>query len=66
MKFFVAVLGLVMIIEGMPYFAFPEKMKELLRQLQEVPPQYLRLIGFFSVLLGLFLCYLARRTSLFS
>ncbi len=66
MKFFVAVLGLVMIIEGLPYFAFPEKMKEFLQQMQEIPPQQLRWIGLASVLIGLLLCYLTQRTSLFS
>ncbi len=27
MEFFLCVIGMVMIVEGLPYFAFPEKMK---------------------------------------
>ncbi len=36
MKFFICVLGMVMIIEGLPYFAFPEKMKRWMLQIQEM------------------------------
>ena len=28
MKFFLCVIGMVMIVEGLPYFAFPAKMEE--------------------------------------
>jgi uncharacterized protein YjeT (DUF2065 family) len=66
MKLFITILGLVMVIEGIPYFTFPEKMKELLVRLEELPPETLRLIGFISMAFGLLLCYLAQRTSLFS
>ena len=30
MKFFLCVIGMVMIVEGLPWFAFPEKMKRML------------------------------------
>ncbi len=66
MKFFVSVIGLVMIIEGLPYFAFPEKMKLFLAQLQEMPPENLRWMGFFLMCIGLLLCYVAQRTGIFS
>ncbi len=65
MKIFIIAIGLVLVFEGLPYFAFPEKMKEILRQIQEMPTDSLRIIGFISMSIGLLLCYLAQRTSLF-
>ncbi|NPA95602.1 MAG: DUF2065 domain-containing protein [Thermodesulfobacteria bacterium] len=66
MKLFVTVIGLIMVVEGLPYFAFPEKMKAFLAQIQEMPPESLRWLGFFLMCTGLLLCYLARRTGIFS
>ncbi len=66
MKLFLTVIGTMMIIEGIPYFAFPERMKSILKQIQEMEPGALRLMGFIAMILGLFICYLAQRTSLFS
>ena len=66
MKLFVTVIGLIMVIEGLPYFAFPEKMKIFLQQIQEMPPESLRWMGFFLMCLGLLLCYLAQRTGIFT
>ncbi len=65
MKLLFTAVGLVLILEGIPYFAFPEKMKELLLQLQELPPETLRIIGFFSMALGLLICYVVQRTGIF-
>jgi len=66
MKLFVTVIGLVMIIEGLPYFAFPEKMQIFIKQIEEMPPDYLRWVGLVSTLIGLSICYLAQRTGIFS
>ncbi len=66
MKLFLTVVGLMMIFEGIPYFAFPEKMKAILQQIQEMEPGTLRIMGLFAMLVGLLLCYLAQRTGLFS
>lgn len=60
MKFFLCVLGLVMVIEGMPYFVSPPKMKQFLSQLLDIPDSSLRVMGLFIMLLGLFLVYLGR------
>ncbi len=65
MKLFVTVIGLIMVFEGLPYFAFPEKMKLFLTQLLEMPSESLRKLGFFLMIIGLFLCYIAQRTSIF-
>ena len=34
MEFFFCVIGMVLVIEGLPYFGFPEKMKELMTLLR--------------------------------
>ena len=36
MKFFLCVLGMVMVVEGLPYFAFPEKMKNWVQKILEI------------------------------
>lgn len=60
MKFFLCVLGLVMIVEGLPYFAFPDRMKAWVRQILELPEATLRRFGFVLMLAGLGLVYLGR------
>jgi len=61
MKFFICVIGMVMIIEGLPYFAFPEKMKSWFLKLLEVPVKNLRKFGFVIMLIGLGLVYIGKR-----
>ena len=58
MKFFLCVLGVVMIVEGLPYFAFPANMKEMMQKVIEIPDDGLRKIGFALMLGGLLLAYL--------
>ncbi len=60
MEFFLVVLGVVMIIEGLPYFAFPERMKEVMRAVIEMPDSSLRKIGFTLMAAGLVIAYLGR------
>ena len=66
MKLFVTLIGLLMVVEGLPYFAFPEKMQVLIRQIEKMNPDYLRLVGLISTLIGLVICYIAQRTDIFS
>ncbi len=61
MEFFLCVIGMVMIIEGVPYFAFPEKMKVWIKQVIEMSDSSLRWFGFWIMLIGLFLIYLGKR-----
>jgi len=49
MKLLLCLLGLVMVVEGFPYLAFPDKMKKWLMQIQQVPDNQLRVIGFFAM-----------------
>ena len=61
MQFFLCVLGMVMVVEGLPYFAFPEKMKFLIQQLLEMPESALRKFGFVLMLTGVALVYIGKR-----
>ena len=60
MDFFLCVIGMVMILEGLPYFAFPDRMKEWVSKIIEMPDNALRRLGTVLMLLGLFLVYLGR------
>ena len=60
MEFFLCVLGVVMIIEGLPYFAFPERMKDVMRAVIEMPDGTLRMIGFSLMAAGLLIAYIGR------
>jgi hypothetical protein len=61
MEYFLCVLGLVMIVEGLPYFAAPARMKDWIRRLAELPNPTLRFTGFILMMVGLGLVYLGRR-----
>ena len=65
MKLLVTLIGLVFVLESLPYAAFPEAMQGWLRQLLVLPPRVLRVFGFIGMGCGLLLCYLTQRTSLF-
>ena len=60
MKFFMCVLGMVMIIEGLPYFAFPEKMKAWMLQIQAMSDGTLRRLGLVLMGVGLALTYIGK------
>jgi uncharacterized protein YjeT (DUF2065 family) len=66
MKLFITVIGLIMILEGLPYFAFPEKMQAFMKQIEKMNPDHLRLVGLISILIGLLICYLVQKTYIFS
>ncbi len=61
MEFFLCVLGMVMIVEGLPYFAFPEKMKFWIQKVLDMPDRSLRKLGFVLMLIGLLLIYIGKR-----
>ena len=65
MKYFLSVLGMVMIVEGIPYFAFPNQIKNLITKISESPSRTLRVMGFFLIAFGLGVIYIAQRTQLF-
>ncbi|PKN34240.1 MAG: DUF2065 domain-containing protein [Deltaproteobacteria bacterium HGW-Deltaproteobacteria-19] len=61
MEFFLCVLGLVFIVEGLPYFAFPAQIKQYLVKLLEIPDRTLRILGLGAIVTGLLLVYFGRR-----
>jgi uncharacterized protein YjeT (DUF2065 family) len=50
----------LLIVEGLPYFAFPDKMKGWMTMIQEVPDRHLRIMGFVAMCSGLLMVYLFR------
>jgi uncharacterized protein YjeT (DUF2065 family) len=60
MDFLLVVIGVVMIVEGIPWFLAPGGYKRLLLQLLPMADNILRLIGLTFMLCGLLLVYLVR------
>ena len=60
MEFFLCVIGMVLIIEGLPYFAFPDKMKTWVSKIIISPSSALRKLGLVLMALGLGLVYIGR------
>jgi uncharacterized protein YjeT (DUF2065 family) len=61
MEFFLCVIGMVMIVEGLPYFIFPDKMKIWVRKIIVSPDSSLRRFGLVLMVVGLSLIYLGKR-----
>lgn len=61
MDFFLCVIGMVMIVEGFPYFTFPVKMKTWILKVAAMPEGSLRRLGLVLMLLGLGLVYMGKR-----
>lgn len=61
MKFFFSVIGMVMFIEGLPYFGFPKKMKQMLKMMIDLDDAQLRRFGFILMLSGLGVVYAAMK-----
>ncbi|OPY87956.1 MAG: hypothetical protein A4E71_00750 [Smithella sp. PtaU1.Bin162] len=61
MDYFLCVLGLVFVIEGLPYFLFPEKLKIYMLKIVDLPAAKLRFLGISAMIAGLILIYFGRR-----
>jgi uncharacterized protein YjeT (DUF2065 family) len=61
MDYFLCVLGLVLIVEGLPYFVFPEKMKDVLSRIPQLPAANLRMFGVIAIMAGILLVFIAKR-----
>ncbi len=61
MDFFLCVIGMVMIVEGLPYFAFPGKIKLWILQIAEMPDHYLQKFGFILMAAGLLMVYFGKQ-----
>jgi len=60
-EYFLCVFGMVMIVEGLPYFVVPSKIKVWVQKLAGLPDSSLRLMGFLLMVAGLGLVYLGRQ-----
>jgi uncharacterized protein len=60
MSDFLAALGLVFVIEGLIFAAFPEAAKKAMASVLETPDITLRVIGIGSAVVGLILVWLVR------
>jgi len=60
MGFILYIIGLIMIIEAIPWFLSPEKVKYWISQLIHTPDEILRGLGFGLMLFGLILAYIGK------
>jgi hypothetical protein len=60
MSDFLAALGLVFVIKGLVFAAFPEAAKRAVAAMVDTPDQGLRLVGLLSAVFGLVVLWLAR------
>lgn len=57
---FVTAIGLVLVLEGLSYAAFPKGMREAIAQVGQLPDKLLRRYGLIAAVLGLGIVYLER------
>jgi len=60
MKYLLCLIGLILVIEGLPYFVFPDRFKSYLIKITEMPASTLRIFGLAAITIGLVLVYLGR------
>ena len=60
MNDFLTAVGLLFVIEGMIYAAFPEGMQRMMRQALESTPSVLRIGGVVAMLFGFLVVWLVR------
>ena len=56
----IVVLGVVLIVEGMPWFLSPRGTKRMLSELSQLKDNALRLVGLAFMLVGLLLVFLVK------
>jgi uncharacterized protein len=59
-EYFLCVIGMVFVIEGLPYFGFPEKMKQMMLMMIQQDDRVLRMMGAVLMIMGLLIVYIAR------
>ncbi len=59
MDFLLTVIGVVLVLEGIPWFLSPHGVKRLLLQLAVMPDKWMRMMGLLCMLLGLLVVYIA-------
>jgi len=66
MKLLTLLIGLILVLEGLPYVAAPEGMRKWLKKLSEMSPTHLRSMGLVAMAIGLGICFVAQKTTLFN
>ena len=61
LKYFLSVIALVFILEGLPYFIAPSGFKKWLDLIKELPDSYIRVIGLTFMITGISILYIALR-----
>ena len=64
MKLLVTLIGLILVLEGLPYVASPEAMQRWLKQLLEMHPSQLRVMGIIAMTTGFVILFFARWSGL--
>ncbi len=65
MKILILLVGMVLIVEGIPYVASPESMREWLRKISEMKVEHLRMLGLLSMSSGLVICWFVQSSGCF-
>lgn len=65
MKILTLLIGLVLVLEGMPYVAAPEAMQDWLKKLSGIRPDHLRSMGLFAMGIGILIIFVVQKTSYF-
>ena len=61
MKELIIAIGLLFFIEGMLYALFPSKMKNMLKAVEKLPVNQLRIGGLFFALIGFLIVWYLKR-----
>lgn len=61
MESFLTAVGLLCFLEGLPYLAFPDRMKKWLQEILRLPSEQLRVLGAVLMIVGLIMVYFGRR-----
>ena len=61
MKELIIAIGLLLFIEGMLYALFPSKMKNMLKSIEKLPANQLRVGGFFFSIVGFVIIWYFKR-----
>ncbi len=59
MAYFLCVIGMVLIIEGIPYIISPQGMRTLARQIDSISNKTLQIIGLIAALVGIGIVYIS-------
>lgn len=60
LKLILLLFGAVLVIEGIPYFIAPEKVKFFLVKISEIDNKKLRIIGSLMIIIGLIIIYIVK------